>query len=197
MYRDQLTPEVTGYLHGRGFTDETIRAYGFGQVTDPSPGHEYLAGRLVIPYIGPRGNVYNLRFRCLAHGDCKAEGCDSKYMSLPGYPSRVFNVRSLVNAGDSLDVTEGELDAVTLEVCGLYAVGVPGVENLPSYFGRLVAGFSNVRCWADGDKAGRDLTNRFLRAVPSARAVMMGDMDVNELFVAKGKDAILDRLENK
>lgn len=191
-YRSQLTPELTDYLVGRGFSEETIKAYAFGQVSDPLAGHEYLQGRLVIPYIGPAGNVYNLRFRCVAHTDCKAEGCDSKYISLPGYPSRVYNVRSLVTADAAIDVSEGELDAVTLEQCGLYAVGIPGVDALPAHFARLVAGFSDVRVWIDGDKAGRDFAKTFLRAVPSARAVMVGEgLDVNSYYVAKGAEGVL------
>jgi DNA primase len=159
-------------------------------------GHEYLRGRLVIPYMGPRHNVYNLRFRCLDHTDCKNEGCDSKYMSLPGYPSRVFNVRSLVEAGDSIHVTEGELDAVTLEACGLFAVGIPGVDNLPAHFNRMVAGFSSVTLWADGDKAGRALASKFVKTVPSARVLILCEgHDVNSIFVKEGPQGLLKLLE--
>lgn len=191
-YQKQLTPELTAYLEERGFSAETIKHARFGQVSEPLVGSEYLQGRLAIPYIGPTGNVYNLRFRCTAHADCKAEGCDSKYMSLPGYPSRVYNVRSLVSADTSIDVTEGELDAVTLEQCGLYAIGIPGVDSLPAHFARLVAGFSDVRVWIDGDKAGREFAKRFLHAVPSARACTVEEgEDVNSVYVAKGAEGVL------
>lgn len=191
-YQEQLTPELTAYLVERGFNAETIKHARFGQASGPLAGHEYLQGRLVIPYIGPAGNVYNLRFRCTAHVDCKAEGCDSKYISLPGYPSRVYNVRSLVSADTSIDVTEGELDAVTLEQCGLYAVGIPGADSLPTHFARMVAGFSDVRVWIDGDKAGREFAKKFLHAVPSARACSMAEgEDVNSTFVAKGAEGVL------
>jgi len=196
-YREQMTPECLHYLKGRGLS-ESVERFGLGLVASPLSGHEYLQGRLVIPYIGPRGNVYNLRFRCLAHADCKAEGCDSKYLSLPGYPSRVFNVRSLVEAGDSIHVTEGELDSVTLEACGLYAVGIPGVDNMPTHFSRMLAGFSRITLWADSDKAGRALTNRFTKAVPSARTVLLPDgEDVNSIFATLGKEGLLNFLEEK
>jgi len=187
-----MSTELMSYLAGRGLSAETVKRAGFGQVSEPLNGHEYLLGRLVIPYIGPRGNVYNLRFRCLEHADCKTEGCNAKYMSLPGYPSRVFNVRSLVQADDSIHVTEGELDAVTLEACGLAAVGIPGVENMPAHFPRMLAGFSTITMWCDGDEAGRKFAGVFSKAVPNARVLSMtAGMDVNSVYVADGEEGIL------
>jgi len=185
------------YLYARGFSGEVIAHAAFGQVAEGLNGHEYLQGRLVIPYIGPKGNIYNLRFRCMEHEDCKAEGCNAKYMSLPGYPSRVFSVRSLVSADDSIHVTEGEIDAVSLHACGLSAVGIPGVENLPAHFGRMIAGFSSVTLWADGDDAGRKFAGTFTKAIPNARVISMspGD-DVNSVLVRDGKDGLLRLLSD-
>ena len=191
-YQKQLSPQLMDYLGDRGLDEATVTEARFGQVSEPSNGHEYLLGRLVIPYIGPRGNVYNLRFRCMDHADCRSEGCNAKYMSLPGYPSRVFNVRALVAADDTIHVTEGELDAVTLGACGLSAVGIPGVENMPAHFPRMLAGFSSVTLWADGDEAGRKFAGTFSKAVPNARVLSMtADMDVNSVFVRDGKAGIL------
>ena len=155
-------------------------------------GHEWLKDRLTIPYLGPRGNVYNLRFRCLAHENCKAEGCDAKYISLPGFPSRIYNVRALKGTHTTIHVTEGELDAVTLNACGLPAIGLAGVDALPSHFPRLVAGFTHVYLWADGDEAGRGLVREFTKKVPWAEAIYVPkDEDVNSIFVKGGKDAVL------
>lgn len=193
LYESQMTPEALAYLAGRGLSTTTVAEARIGLVSSPMDGHEWLAGRLAIPYIGPRGNVYNLRFRCLAHDDCKSSGCDAKYISLPGYPSRVYNVRALVGGHSVLHVTEGELDCVTLLECGLPAVGLAGVENMPSYFPRLVAGFPRILLWADGDAAGRELVKTFTRQVPQAEAVpMKAGEDVNSIFVKEGKDAILE-----
>ena len=190
-----MSPELLDYLAGRGLSAETVREARFGQVLEPLNGHEYLQGRLVIPYIGPKGNVYNLRFRCMEHEDCKAEGCSSKYMSLPGYGSRVYNVRALVTADDTIHVTEGELDAVTLGACGLSAVGIPGVENMPAHFPRMVAGFSSVTLWADGDDAGRNFAGVFMKVIPSATTLIMSkEHDVNSIFVRDGKEGIMKLL---
>lgn len=191
-YQKQLSPQLMAYLAGRGLDEATVKEARFGQVSTALNGQEYLQGRLVIPYIGPRGNVYNLRLRCMEHADCKAEGCDKKYTSLPGFPSRVYNVRALVTADDTIHVTEGELDAVTLGACGLSAVGIPGVDSMPAHFSRMIAGFSSVTLWADGDKAGRDFAGVFTKAVPNARVLSMtADMDVNSVFVRDGKAGIL------
>ena len=183
---------MTEYLGTRGLDEATVATAGFGQVSTALSGHEFLQGRLVIPYIGPKGNVYNLRFRCMEHEDCKAEGCNAKYMSLPGYPSRVYNVRALVSADESIHVTEGELDAVTLHACGLAAVGIPGVENMPAHFSRMLAGFSTIILWADGDQAGRDFAGAVTKAIPNASVIFMpAKEDVNSVFVARGKAGIL------
>jgi len=180
------------YLGTRGLDEATVATAGFGQVSTALSGHEFLQGRLVIPYIGPKGNVYNLRFRCMEHEDCKAEGCSSKYMSLPGYPSRVFNVRALVTADDTIHVTEGELDAVTLGACGLSAVGIPGVENMPAHFPRMVAGFSSVTLWADGDEAGRKFAGAFMKVIPSATTLIMSNgQDTNSIFAKEGREGIM------
>lgn len=194
-YQKQLSPQLMAYLAGRGLDAEMVASSRFGQVSTALSGQEYLQGRLVIPYIGPKGNIYNLRFRCMEHEDCKAEGCSSKYMSLPGYPSRVFSVRSLVSADDSIHVTEGEIDAVSLHACGLAAVGIPGVENMPAHFPRMIAGFSSVTVWCDGDEAGRRFAGTFTKAVPNARVISMtADQDVNSVFVRDGKAGILAML---
>jgi DNA primase len=194
-YEKQLSPQLMAYLAGRGLDAETVANNRFGQICEPLNGHEYLLGRLVIPYIGPRGNIYDLGLRCMEHADCKAEGHDKKYTSLPGFPNRVYNVRALVSADDSIHVTEGELDAVTLGACGLSAVGIPGVENMPAHFPRMIAGFSSVTLWADGDEAGRKFAGAFTKAVPNARVLSMtAGEDCNSLYVAKGKAGVMAAL---
>ena len=187
-----MSPELMDYLNGRGLSAETVKEARLGQVSAPLSGHEYLQGSLVIPYIGPKGNVYNIRFRCTAHESCKAAGHDKKYQSLPGFPNRVYNVRALVAADDTIHVTEGELDAVTLGACGLSAVGIPGVKSMPAHFPRMVAGFSSVTLWADGDDAGREFAGKFMKVIPVARTLIMGaSLDVNSVYVKEGKAGIM------
>lgn len=195
LYRSQMNQQTLDYLAERGLSPEVVEEHRLGHVSTPMAGHEWLQGRLAIPYLGPRGNVYNLRFRCLEHNDCKAEGCNSKYISLPGYPSRVFNVRAIKGGHNTLHVTEGEMDCITLSACGLAAVGLAGVDAMPSHFPRLVAGFERVYLWADGDEAGRGLVKEFTRKVPWAEPVFVPQgEDVNSIFIKGGEGAVLDVL---
>ena len=194
LYHAQGKEGALAYMEGRGLDAEAVREHRIGLVSSPMDGHEYLRGRLAIPYLGPKGNVYNLRFRCLDHQDCKASGCNTKYISLPGYPSRIFNVRAIVGSHDTIHVTEGELDCISLSYCGLASIGVPGVETLPRHFPRLVAGFSRVVLWADSDEAGRALIKSFQRVIPRAEAVMLPEgQDVNSLLISEGTQGLRDR----
>lgn len=195
LYHGQMDQPTRDYLEGRGLAREVVDAHRIGLVSTPMDGHEWLKGRLAIPYLGPRGNVYNLRFRCMAHESCKDEGCDAKYISLPGFPSRVYNVRAIVGGHSELHVTEGELDAITLNACGLAAVGLAGVDAMPGHFPKLVAGFQRVYLWADGDTAGRALVKEFTKRVPWGEAVFMREgEDVNSVFVSGGREAIENAL---
>ena len=42
-------------------------------------------------------------------------------MGLEGYETCLFNVMDLSKPGDAICVTEGELDAITLSMCGIPA----------------------------------------------------------------------------
>jgi len=190
-YHSQMSPDALEYLARRGLGAEVADAFLLGHVSSPLDGHDHMAGRLVIPHIGPAGNVYDLRFRCIAHEDCKEAGCKSKYMGLPGLQTRTFNTRAIALAGDELHVTEGEIDAMSLAAAGFQAIGIPGVNALPKHFPRMVAGFSSLTLWADGDDAGRGLAERVARVVPTVRIlVMRTGMDVNSILMEGGADAL-------
>lgn len=191
VYQAQMDSRGLEYLARRGLDEAAAVAHRIGLVSSPLDGHDRMAGRLVIPHLGPGGNVYDLRFRCIEHEDCKEAGCKSKYLGLPGVQTRTYNTRAIAEAGDELHVTEGEMDAISLGAAGLPAIGVPGVNALPRHFGRMVAGFSRVTMWADGDDAGRGLAEKIARAVTGVRILVMKDgLDVNSVLVNGGVDAI-------
>ena len=200
-YNDQLATdaEALAYLEARGLgSSRVIETLRFGVVRSPHPEHSQMVGRLSIPSIGPKGNVYSIRFRCIEQHDCKEEGC-AKYMGLEGVDTRLYNAQALVAPTDYLLVTEGELDAATLVACGWPAVGVPGAQALKPHFARQVAGFSKVVLFADGDKAGKDLASKFRRALPSQGRVILwgpGD-DTNSVFVREGKEGITRMLKEE
>jgi DNA primase len=172
------------YLASRGISRAIAENHRLGVVVDPLPGHERMVGRLVIPYLGYRNAVSGLRFRSL-------DGRDPKYLGLPGVDLRLYGVRSLHEAGDSIHITEGELDAISLGACDLRAVGVPGVKAWKAYHSRLFAGFGRVFIWGDGDDPGREFAQKLSRELDASVVVPMPDgMDVNSLLVQDGPDVL-------
>ena len=181
---------ASAYLESRSL-GSVISRLRFGVVSSPAPGHEYLAGRLVIPGIGPRGNIYSARFRCLQNHDCKESSCP-KYLGMPGFGSRLYNSADLV-AGDEIHITEGELDAATLVAAGLSAVAVSGANNWKDHYRPLFAGYYRVVIWGDGDEAGRKFVALVRRKLSyqSIDVVMAPQgQDVNSMAVRQGFEHI-------
>ncbi|MGW2513673.1 topoisomerase [Streptomyces scopuliridis] len=178
-----------GYLAARGFGPAVASTYRLGVVRTPLPGHEQYRHRLAIPYLTPAG-VVNLRFRCAEAHDCDGH---AKYLSLPDAASNLFNVLDLKKTSPFICVTEGELDAMTLSMCGLPAVGIPGVSTWQKWFSRCLEDFDVIYAFGDGDDAGGKL-NSFLAKEARARPISMPrGMDVNTLYLEGGADA-LERL---
>lgn len=188
------------YLESRGLGPVAER-FRFGTVPhSPAPKLRPYAGRLVIPSIAPSGNVYDVAFRCLAdHGpsdsgaplDCKDAGCP-KYLFLPAMSKRVFNTRALAEAGEVIDLTEGQLDAASLEVAGLHALGWPGAGSWHPHHRRMLQDFRRVRVWPDGDDAGRKWASQVTASLPSAEVMMVpSGKDVNTILVDEGVEGVL------
>ena len=195
-YHSQLDDQALAYLETRGLaSSHAIETLRFGVVRSPRPEHMRMAGRLAIPYIGPKGNVYAMVFRCIEDHDCKEVGCP-KYLALDG-ERRMFNTRALVAPTNYLFVTEGELDAATLTVCGWPAVGIPGANAWKPHYGRMMAGFQSVILFADGDDAGDKLAHAFRRALPSVGRVIICESDVNDTFTRQGKEGLAALLKEE
>lgn len=173
----------------------TAQAARLGVVTDPDPGHELATGRLSIPYV-TRAGVVDIKFRCLKHTDCKAEGC-VKYLALPNSESHLYNVAAFFVVSDVIAVCEGELDTDVLHYeIGVPAVGCPGVQRWQPHFSRCFSDYGRVIVPADGDEAGKDFVGRVSRELgPSALPIYLPTgHDVNSLYLAEGKDGLLARL---
>lgn len=189
-YQQDLAGDTAAlaYLASRGFGPSVVGTYRLGVAHSPLVGHEAYRGRLAIPYVTPAG-VVNMRFRCLRSHDCKAENCP-KYLSQDGFGTNLFNVLDLKKDSPFIGVTEGELDAITLSMCGIPAVGVPGVESWQNHFSRCLEDFDVIYSFADGDTAGRKFA-RFLAKEAKARPVSMPKgMDVNKLHLEGGPDSV-------
>lgn len=190
-YQATLTRDAARYLHGRRISEEAADTFRLGVVSEPFPGHGKFHGFLSIPYIGHDGRILTIRFRCLQEHDHRSHG-HGKYMSIPEDPSRIYNVRAATQADDEIHVTEGEIDAITLNMIGLPAIAIPGAQGWQRHHRHVLEGFQRVWVWGDPDDAGAQFTQKVTRALSRAKGVRLPGGDVNEIYKAGGRDAVLD-----
>ena len=168
-----LTDRGADYLHGRGLNPDNAREYGFRSLDGFQAWEELGAGlaesflpseleyaglhsypwggrapALLIPY-RHAGQVVGVRFRNLTpdtpHG--------MRYRDLTGAkPPLPFNADAL--GGAELHIVEGELNAYTLHLYGLAAIGLPGVHGWREEWAGMLRTCSRLVAWYDADNAG-------------------------------------------
>ena len=183
------------YLATRGLADPTTASmFALGYVADPLPGHEIYQGMLAIPYMRPSHTegwqVVSIRFRKIV------EGSKGKYQTIAGDRPRLFNTFALIRSSPTVCITEGELDAITAQMCGAPAVGVPGATSWQPYFREPFIGYRTVFVLADGDEPGMKFAHTVAKSLPNSKVIPMptGD-DVNSLVRKQGARALLERLK--
>lgn len=177
------------YLEGRGITEDTAVWARLGVVDEPIHGDdESPYSRLSIPFI-TRSGVVDLRYRCIRGHACGEVGCP-KYLGRPGSFLRIFGVEALVSAGDTIAVTEGELDTLILRQLGYPSVGLPGAESWKRHWHRLFEDFSRIIVFGDGDAAGRRFIKRMLDEFPQSTegAQLPDGEDVNSIYLKEGSE---------
>ena len=128
---------VLEYLHGRGFTDETINFFKVGS----EKGEE-----VAFPYY-QNGELINVKYRNIK---------EKKFRAIKDAELILFNRDNIEK--ESLTICEGEFDCMALHQYGIEAVSVPGgagnsqwVESEWEY----LETFSSVYICFDGDSAGQ------------------------------------------
>jgi DNA primase len=125
----------------------------------------------------------------------KLDGSKPKYLTTPGDKPRLYNTHALTLSSPDMSITEGELDAVSAELAGVPAVGVPGAQMWKPYFRELFCGYRNVNIFADGDEAGLAFAQQVAKTLTNARIILLPDgEDVNSLVLKQGRQALLERL---
>lgn len=159
-----------------------------GVVLDPLTGHEAYTNRLAIPYL-TRSGVVDIRFRSLGVEE-------PKYMGLSGATTHLYNVNAFFKASSFICICEGEIDTITLDlVCGLPAVGVPGVNNWKKHYTRLLADFDHVFLFADGDNAGHEFSKSLARELSNLTTIQMPEgEDVNSIYRSEGADFFKEKI---
>jgi hypothetical protein len=175
---------------------ETTPRFQLGYVADPLPGHEQYRGSLAIPYVRwsheHQWAVVSIRFRCIRDHEHRGHG---KYNTVAGDRPRLYNTKALLEGGGRIAITEGEIDAISAEACGIPAVGVAGAQSWQPHFREPFVGYREVLVLADGDEAGLQFGNTVARELPNAKVIPCPPgQDVNSLFLAGGKQALIERI---
>jgi DNA primase len=104
--------------------------------------------------------------------------------------------RNLYNVGDFkkqspfICITEGELDALTLSMCGMPAIGIPGVKHWKKHWPRCFADFDVIYAFGDGDDAGRKFNSFLAKEIRAVPVRVPDGRDCNGLFRGSGAEAL-------
>ena len=190
-YSQVINEEALNYLEGRGISEVVAARYQLGTVINPITGHENYTGWLSIPYITALGLVAGFKFRRLDDGK-------PKYGAPLGQKSHLYNVSDVILDSHRIAVCEGELDTVILSgLCGIPAVGVPGVAAWKPYFAKLLGGYDSIFIIGDNDvkedgtNPGADFARRVASEVLNGTIVSLPpSMDINDFYLANGTKGI-------
>src|SRR5664279_99988 len=203
----------------RGLSFATIGRMRLGVVRNPiDESHERFAGRICIPNISAADNAHitGVKFRLIefstgSDGEPEAEyepaeheqGAPrqkawkpKKFDQPDGQVIRLYNLRALTYATDTIWVTAGEFDALSLEDVGLPAIAVPGTQQWGkshSYRNRLLEGLQVV-LMRDNDEAGLALVTAMSSGIDD---LIVRDTspckDSNEYLMIYGPEALLKK----
>lgn len=197
-YQNALTQDegAVRYLMRRGLDKGIVTGSRLGVVSNPEQDHSHVNGWLCIPYLDKNDVPLSMRFRCIQEHDCSERG-HGKYMGLTDEPTRTFNVQAIVRAKNEINLTEGEMDCITLHKMGLHAIGIPGVHNWKPWHRRMLAGFGVINIWADTDTEGLKFARKVQGQLRHARVVPLPAKDVNASFVQYGAEHLLSLIRER
>jgi len=196
LYEEKLWENESAltYLKMRGLTKEAVLSFRLGLVENPLPesGHDFMIGRISIPYITQTG-IVQIRFRAVPFTGIPGEPEPSpKMKGEAGIHTTIYNAIQLIQDTEILCVCEGEFDTISAVQSGLPAIGIPGAQSWQSVYGRALR-YRKVIILADNDDHGEGL--KFAETVQSdvrgARIKLMPKgMDVNNYLTEFGEDKL-------
>jgi len=185
------------YMEARGIGSQPAATFRLGYV-DPevvTPDDSRFAGFLSIPYMTPVGGAVAVKYRNLR------PDAEPRYLAPTGQEVRLFNVMDLHKPSPCVVLCEGEIDAMTVSMLGVPAVGLPGTQTWRSFYSRVFDGYREIVVLTDNDakpdgsNPGQDLARLIMREMPGARNVVLPDgYDANSFYLSEGGDALLDLL---
>lgn len=183
--------EAIEYLKSRGISEEVCRKY---EITVRADNNKVL----VFPFKDPSGELKFIKYRNTDYnGEGHKEWCEANCMPI------LFGMNHCTEGG-RLVVTEGQIDSLTLAECGIdNAVSVPigmnGFTWVPHCWNWLQK-FSEIVIFGDCENGQVSLAAEIKIKFPKITRVVrvedyQGFKDANDLFRAKGKDAVIRAVE--
>ena len=183
--------EAVEYLKGRGISEAVCRKY---EITVQPKNRKIL----VFPFKDADQNLRFIKYRNTDPGDGPKEWCEKNCMPI------LFGMNHCTEGG-RLVVTEGQIDSLTLAECGIdNAVSVPrgmnGFTWIPHCWEWLQK-FKEIVIFGDCENGIISLAETMRAKFPKITRVVrvedyQGYKDANDLFRAKGKQAVIDAVEN-
>jgi DNA primase len=195
-YQNELnmSEHALTYLKHRGLTSETILSFRLGLVENPlqESGHDFMTGRIAIPYMTQTG-IVQIRFRSIPFSGIPGDPEPSpKMKGEAGVSTTMYNAVQLLNDSEVICVCEGEFDTMSAVQSGLPAIGIPGANAWQPVYSRALR-YRKVIILADNDDHGEGL--KFAKTVQNdvrgSRIKLMPEgMDVNNFLVQRGEDEL-------
>lgn len=184
QFHEALGGEAREYLERRGLA-EVGHGHRLGEVPqDTSPAWQPYRGRLSIPFYNANGECVLIRFRDLSGSS------PAKYLQMADSRNVPYNIPALLSGARTINVCEGELDALTLTAMGLAAIGITGANGWKPHYRKLLDPFERVVVWGDNDDAGRAFNSTVKASVRQAQPAYL-ENDINDTYIAEGEMPIL------
>lgn len=201
----KLPATVLKYFAERGITADVLAANQIGYGLEWMPGPNAQVSCLHFPYI-KGGEVVNVKYRDGHKNFRQAKDAEKCLYRFDEIASRSSKERTLY-------ITEGEIDALTLCVCGVHAVTsvpdgapAPDTKQYEKKFSFLesaesiIAAYGKVVLCVDADAPGQTLERELSRRIGVEKCWNVsypdGCKDINEVLVKFGPEAVQYVLEN-
>lgn len=183
----ELTTKVLEYFSKRGISKATLDKRNVKQSKN---------GNIMFEYKDSDEAVL-IKYRSVPITGSKSEHhCD------PGGKPVLWGLDECV-PDKPLIIVEGEIDALTLDECGIEnVVSVPmgagnADEAITNQYDKLLL-FQSIIIWGDADKAGQEMVKKLAKRLGYNKCtyIMSPCKDANELLQKHGKDAVLKAVNN-
>jgi archaellum biogenesis ATPase FlaH/5S rRNA maturation endonuclease (ribonuclease M5) len=183
-----ISDECINYIKLRGMNEETIKHFDI----------KSYRGMIAFPYFKYETVVgYKLRKPIKDPGH-------PKMSSIPGSKPYLFNYQNVINI-DELIICEGEFDCMVIHQCGYTNVvsvgaGANSLNTLLEQCKDFINKFRNIILVSDNDEAGSNMdkifVDEFKDKVRLIDKTLYTKNDINEEFVLKGKQAVINIIDS-